>query len=277
MRGVERSLVTLSDGRSLDVVEIGDPSGPVVFFLHGTPGGPLEARSAEAAAQAVNARVVAAARPGYADSTPLDGHSLRRVAEDLIEVADRRGIERFAVLGVSGGGPAAIALAITAGAGRVTRLGILAGVGPSELWDADDPEAAIAREALAAATAGDLTQAEMLLEEDVAPFVELVRTRPPAPMPETIVAAIVDGTRHGLDGYVRDVLSQGLPWDVDPGDVPVPTRLVYGDADRNVPASHGRWFAERIDGSVLEIVPDADHPRTIGPSYPAMLAFLAAD
>ena len=49
MRGVERSLVTLSDGRSLDVVEFGDPNGPVVFFLHGTPGGPLEARSAEAA------------------------------------------------------------------------------------------------------------------------------------------------------------------------------------------------------------------------------------
>lgn len=273
---MERTQVTLADGRQLDVVEVGDPDGPVVVLMHGTPTGPLEALGAEAAAAELGVRVLAAARPGYAESTPVDQPGLGRVAADLLDLADQWRIERFAILGVSGGGPFAIALAVAAGQ-RAVRLGSLAGVGPYELWDHDDPEDAVAREAIASVAGGDLERAAALLEADVAPFIEGVRTAPPSPMPNAIAAAIVDGARNGLCGYVRDVLSQVLPWDVDPSEVRVETRLVYGEADHNVPASHGSWYAARIRGSTLEIIPGADHPATIGPSYPTMLAFLVGD
>lgn len=273
---MERTIVTLADGRDLDVVAVGEPGRPVVCFLHGTPGGPLETLGAAEAAESAKVRLIAAGRPGYADSTPLPRPGLGQVADDLIELADRWRIERFGVLGVSGGGPYALVTALIGG-DRVTRLGLLAGAGPWELIDPDEPDTAVEREAIATAASGDLARASAMLEAEIAPFIEMVRTSPPAPMPASVAAAIVDGARNGLGGYARDVLSQGLPWGLDPAAVAIETRLVYGESDRNVPAAHGRWYAERIRGSILEIVPGADHPATIGGGYPAMLAFLAGD
>ncbi|MFD7156187.1 alpha/beta fold hydrolase [Kribbella sp. NPDC059898] len=45
----------------------------------------------------------------------------------------------------------------------------------------------------------------------------------------------------------------GGAWDVDPTRLPVPTWRWYGDADTMVPASHGRWLAERIPQSTLVV------------------------
>ncbi|TDO29659.1 NAD-dependent DNA ligase-like protein [Kribbella sp. VKM Ac-2527] len=57
-------------------------------------------------------------------------------------------------------------------------------------------------------------------------------------------------TLRSYDGYARDNVAWGGDWDIDPDHLEVPTWLWFGDLDRMVPPSHGRWFAD-IPNSTL--------------------------
>ena len=81
------------------------------------------------------------------------------------------------------------------------------------------------------------------------------------------LALIVDG----IDGGVLDNLAWGGTWDVDPGDVVAPTVLWYGDEDRRVPAAHGRWYNEHIDGSERVIIHRDGHFDVIDSHWPEVL------
>src|SRR5271165_5220551 len=120
----------LPDGRRLGYAEYGDPSGSVVLWFHGTPGGrrqfPLLGRRA---AEKLGLRVVLVERPGCGLS---DAHVYGAVADwatDMAHVADALGAERLAVVGLSGGGPFAMACAaVPPLAGRVAAVAVVAGV-----------------------------------------------------------------------------------------------------------------------------------------------------
>ena len=106
----------------------GDPQGIPLVFFHGTPGGRLQAALGDGAASRAGVRLVAFSRPGYGGST--DGPTtLTSVGSDAGSVADALGIDAFAVLGVSGGGPYAVAAAAVLPE-RVRVVGVVAGVGP---------------------------------------------------------------------------------------------------------------------------------------------------
>jgi pimeloyl-ACP methyl ester carboxylesterase len=104
--------------------EYNDPRGLPVLALHGTPGSRLMFALAHEAARGV--RLIAPDRPGYGLSDYRRAESLAQIAEDLGAVADAYGLGRFAVIGVSGGGPHAVA---AAGA-MPDRISILALIGP---------------------------------------------------------------------------------------------------------------------------------------------------
>ena len=73
-------------------------------------------------------------RPGYGGSTPQPGRTVGAAAGDVAAVADSLGIERFAVLGHSGGGPHALACGALLG-DRV--LAVVSASGPAP-YDAED-------------------------------------------------------------------------------------------------------------------------------------------
>lgn len=81
----------------------GDPAGPPVVFLHGTPG------SADDHPPASGARLIRVERPGYRGSAPSRRPTLLGVADGIAALMDSLGIERFGVLGFSGGAPYAAA------------------------------------------------------------------------------------------------------------------------------------------------------------------------
>jgi pimeloyl-ACP methyl ester carboxylesterase len=84
---------------------------------------------ADAPARAARARALALDRPGIGRSTPHPGRRLLDWPCDVAAFADAFGLERFAVLGWSGGGPYAIACAHVLGQ-RVSATGLAAGVRP---------------------------------------------------------------------------------------------------------------------------------------------------
>src|SRR3954452_16993060 len=103
--GQDQSCV-LRDGRTLEYWEGGDPHGRGVVFHPGSPCTRVMGREGHDAALAAGVRLVAISRPGYGGSTLPNGRpSLRAVGIDTAALARGLGMEHYAVLGASGGGP----------------------------------------------------------------------------------------------------------------------------------------------------------------------------
>ena len=106
--------------------------GLPVLALHGTPGSRLMFALADRAARMRGIRLIAPERPGYGLSDYRPSETLAHIAEDLSAVADAYGLDRFAIIGVSGGAPFAVAAA----ASMPDRISLLALVCPvGELAD----------------------------------------------------------------------------------------------------------------------------------------------
>src|SRR3984885_15007674 len=118
----------LTDGRKLAWAEMGDAAGYPVFVFHGTPGSHRQILIEPAPALAAGARVIAPDRPGCGASTWQRQRTFAGWTTDIAELADHLGIERFAVLGISGGGPHAAACAHFL-PDRVSAAALVSGVG----------------------------------------------------------------------------------------------------------------------------------------------------
>jgi pimeloyl-ACP methyl ester carboxylesterase len=103
--------IDLPDGRTLAYEEWGDATGPLVFRLHGTPGSRLTRHPDPALWSSHGVRVVTFDRAGFGDSTRLAGRRVVAVADDVAALADSLAADQFFVMGVSGGGPHALACA----------------------------------------------------------------------------------------------------------------------------------------------------------------------
>jgi pimeloyl-ACP methyl ester carboxylesterase len=265
-----------ADGREIEYVEAGDPGGRPVVHLHGTPGTAGSVALLADAARHNGVRLIAVSRPGYGRSTTTPP-GLQSVALDVGELASGLGIEEFAVLGVSGGGP--FALATAAGMPeRVRRVLIAASPGPVHLLAPQHLEPDDVR-ALELVAAGDVDEAVALVTTEARRDFDALRQLPDGEFKKALSgiappsehyfdtrpdehAVFVADFRRGIeryDGFVRDNLSWLGPWDFDLSDVVAPVLLYYGDADAMAPATNGEWLAERLSTATLTILSDAGH------------------
>src|SRR4029079_1264468 len=122
--------IAVGDDRQIGFAEFGDPQGRAIFWLHGTPGArrqiPMEAR---VYAEQRHIRLIGVDRPGIGSSSPYQYDTVFAFAEALRTIADTLGIDRFEVIGLSGGGPYTLATA-AAMPDRVVAAGVLGGVAP---------------------------------------------------------------------------------------------------------------------------------------------------
>jgi pimeloyl-ACP methyl ester carboxylesterase len=287
---MDRSL-TLPDGRLLRVWEGGDPAGAPVVYFHGTPSSRLQAVSGHEAAVRQGVRLIAANRPGYG-AEPDAPTSLSSVAGDMVKLADLLRLDRFAVLGVSGGGPYAVASGAVAPE-RVAAVGVAAGVGPWRLIDPPERNPQD-RVALGLADQGDIEgalalfrrdataeYASMLELDDDAMMDEFIRPVPEleraifTPETRAVWAADLREALTSYDGYARDNFAWGGDWDIDLAAVSSPAWLWYGQEDLLVPVEHGRWLLERIADATLVIRPGCGHGRAVFPFWDDMLRTLS--
>lgn len=101
----------LPDGRVLAYAEYGDPDGIAVLGLHGTPGTRHIFSLGDASARKHGLRIIAPDRAGVGDSDDRPDHSIAGHIEDAVVLLDHLGVEKFGVLGFSGGGPYAVEVA----------------------------------------------------------------------------------------------------------------------------------------------------------------------
>ncbi|KAJ6787968.1 hypothetical protein PWT90_07074 [Aphanocladium album] len=124
--------MTLPDGRKLGFAEYGDAQGrKTLLYFHGYPSSRIEAKVLHKLAAAHSIRVLALDRPGYGLSTPqLPRRALLDWPRDVQAFADTQGLDRFAVMGTSGGGPFAVACAHALPTKMLTGVGLFAGAPP---------------------------------------------------------------------------------------------------------------------------------------------------
>ena len=89
--------------------ELGDPDGFAVVLQNGTPCSRLMPGWWDAPARARGLRLIGIDRPGYGNAPAEPDRSLRSVVEATAALMDDLGVDRFAVIGMSGGGPYALA------------------------------------------------------------------------------------------------------------------------------------------------------------------------
>ncbi len=265
--------ITLAGGRVLHAYDTGPISGSrlTVAWHHGTPNVGAPPEPLFAASRRLGIRWIGYDRPGYGRSTRHIGRDVASAAEDTAAVADALGIDRFAVLSHSGGGPHALACAATT-PDRVVAVVAVASLAPR---DADGLDwfggmSPSGQAALRAACEGreHKERYESSSSEADPGFIEadLEALRTTWYWLTSIARA---GMAAGIGGLVDDDLAYVAPWGFDVAAIRVPTLLIHGERDRLVPSSHTRWLASRIpkaeiqltteDGhiSVLRVAPDA--------------------
>jgi len=117
--------ITLPDGRQLGYLIIG--KGKPVFWFHGLPASRLEALSLRGIADSKHLQVIGADRPGFGLSTYAPNRTFRDTASDVAFLADKLGIDTFALVGISGGGHYAITCAALL-AKRLSRVVVICGL-----------------------------------------------------------------------------------------------------------------------------------------------------
>ena len=270
----------MPDGRRISFAEFGDPRGRTVVWLHGTPGArrqiPHEAR---ALAAAKHVRLVGIDRPGIGSSTPHVYPRIRSFAWDLDQVADALGIEDMAIIGLSGGGPYALAAGVELG-DRVRAIGVLGGVAPTKGPDAIDGGLV----ALGVRLSWALHWGKVPLGMGLGALVRAVRPlgspaldlfarvspegdRRLLGRPELKAMFLDDlfnGSRRQFQGPIADVIAFTKDWGFVAGDVRVPVVWWHGDADHIIPFSHGVHMVARLPQATLRTMSGESHLGGLG-------------
>ena len=271
----QESVVETKDGRQLEVASIGEEFDRVVFFHHGSPGSCVTMKALAPISARAGVRLVTMSRAGYGTSTRAEGRRVVSVVDDVRAVLDAFGVERYVVVGWSGGGPHALACAAL-DAPRCIAAWSLAGVTPLNVafdWTegmgeknleefelarrgGDEYEALVASEAekFSHATPDNIVELfdGLLSEPDLASLAS-----------EESRVELADGVRHafrvGWGGFYDDDQTFIQPWGFDPTGIKVPVAVWYGDRDLMVPPTHGAWLASEIVSAHAEHFPDEGH------------------
>lgn len=129
--------IKLPDGRSLAFSAYGDPGGNPILFFHGWPGARLQGRLTDQPAKRLGLRVIAPDRPGFGHSDFQRNRQILYWPDDVGHLADSLGIDKFSVIGLSGGAPYAFACAYKH-PNRINSVGVVSGVGPSDVPGSDE-------------------------------------------------------------------------------------------------------------------------------------------
>ncbi|MFL6107747.1 MAG: alpha/beta fold hydrolase [Marmoricola sp.] len=272
--------VAVRDDRRLSFAEFGTPRGAAVFWLHGTPGGrrqvPVEARMF---AEQHDVRIIGVDRPGIGTSTSHLYENVLDWTGDLAVLADNLGVDTFRVIGLSGGGPYALA----AGAAmpeRVHGIGVLGGVAPMTGPDAIRGglvEVAPYAAPIIAATRIPLSYALALGIRLVKPLASLAIDGYAAVQPRgdkellgrpefkaMFLDDLINGARFQVGAPLADIILFTRPWGFDAADVSVPVRWWHGDADHIIPHAHGVHMVGRLPDSEFATIDGESHLGGMG-------------
>ena len=271
--GVEAS-IPLPDGRDLAYAEYGDPNGFPVFLFHGTPGTGRSWGLIPGDPFPPELRLIAPDRPGYGGSTQKPNRTLLDWADDVGALADALDLEKFAVLGVSGGGPGALACAWQF-PNRVTSASIVASPAPTHIPGVLEGMSKTNRFFLNLArwlpflSNLNVHFLASIVRRNPGRYIDTMQSKLHAvdreilARPEIRNILVTDfphALRKGGYGMACDIAANhGGPWGFALNEIKVPVHFWICEQDRSVPPPMGIYLANAVPNAAATAIPDAGH------------------
>jgi pimeloyl-ACP methyl ester carboxylesterase len=190
--------------------------------------------------------------------------------DDVLELAAALGLERFAVLGISGGGPYAAVCAWKlsrqlAGAGLVSCLapadvsGVSAGMSRRNrvAFQVVGRLAAVRRALFAVTAASVRRHPDRVLERGVAEVDKRYLDRPD--VKEVLVESLSEAFRGGSRGCAWEMGLYARPWKFRLDEIQTPVHLWHGEQDANAPVAMGQYLASVIPDCQATFYPGEGH------------------
>jgi pimeloyl-ACP methyl ester carboxylesterase len=259
------------DQRRLHVYDTGGDGSPV-FWHHGTPNVGAPPVPLFAAADRLGLRWVSHDRPGYGGSTRQPGRDLAAAAAEVAATADALGLDRFAVMGHSGGAMHALACAALL-PDRVIAAVCVSGLAPLTAEGVDWFAGMVTTGAgeLRAAMAGQPALEAELAASEYSP--EMFTPADHAALDGAwswLGDVAGQAIAAGPDGMVDDDLAYVADWGFDPASITAPVLVLHGGQDRIAPRAHGEWLARQIPGAELWLRPDDGHVSVLSSAEVAL-------
>lgn len=265
----------LPDGRRLGYDERGALDGKPLFYFHGSPSSRVESTLfvSDELLQTLDVRLIAVDRPGSGLSDFQPNRRFMDWHKDVSELADHLKLERFAILGYSGGGLYAAVCALTI-PDRVTKVGIVSGTAPftepnladninkdsRNFMDLSHQKPWLSRMILRMMGAMTRLAPNKVIANALAALPEADRAIMALPeIQQGFLAMIQEALRHGPRGTQHDTRLMVTAWDIAPQEIKIPVYLWHGEDDQNAPIAMGRYMASAIPNSQAKFYPNEGH------------------
>jgi pimeloyl-ACP methyl ester carboxylesterase len=267
--------IRLHDGRAMGVASVGRSDGFPIIHCHGSGSSRLEVNLLAETAATQGVRLIGLDRPGIGCSDPKTGYRMLDWPDDVGEVADLLGIERFAVEGISAGGPYALACAYKI-PHRLTACGLISTVSPPDLmrsagtgpmramwWlGAHSPQLLLLYARLVQRLTGsDAASIEKYLVRYAAQLG--VADQRLVSNPETrrlLAQAMAESFRQGGEGNLEVVLAEVRPWGFQVEQVVFEKLFLWhGEQDRVMPIAPARLLSQVLPHCTATFYPDEGH------------------
>jgi len=271
MSEAESLTIQTGDGRSLEALVSGPRDGTVMVLHTGTPCGLVPLPSGLDPGP-MGIRTVLYARPGYGGSTPQPGRTVADSAGDTAAILDTLGAETFFNVGLSGGGPHALACdallperclatAVIAGLAPYTEAEVSSDV--RKWYEADeDNQLALAGdiEGFRKAVDAFVTQLTHMENENVGSDTKSAADRQffSDGYRDWVASFVRAGGVSGSHGAVDDCLAVLRDWGFPMADVRQVT-IWQGTEDENVPPCHAEWLRDHLRHAELRTFESEGH------------------
>lgn len=261
--GQPSQFVQIGDGVTVHLRDEGPRDAPAIILLHGSN---ADLHTWEPWVEALKGtyRVIRFDQVGHGLTGPDPQHDYSRenYVEDILELADKLGLQRFILAGNSMGGKHALAFAV-AHPGRVAGLVLVDGSGGPmlKLDKKEDKDSGNIGFKIAQ------TPGINLLVEQITPR-SLIAQSLEQSVSVKSVASEAAVTRYWellrYPGNRRATLKRfGYPYDplseAEIAAVTTPTLILWGEEDRLIPVEAGRWLDKTMPNSTLVIYPKIGH------------------
>ena len=271
------NFLTLPDGRELAYAEFGKPDGYPVLYCHGIPSSRLEPLLfGDGVLSQFGLRLIAPDRPGMGGSDFQTHRSFSDWPEDVVFLVEALGLDRFSVLGVSGGGGYAAVCAakiperlskvvIASGGWRIDSQAIKEiGFPLNLMWQVTKHAPILLPLIIKMISRMDSPPPKGGFDQDKAPPNKILPAVDHAVMaqPDRIFSTqrIVSETlKQGTKGPAWDYRLMVREWDFDPTEIRIPLILFHGGLDRNFPIALVRRTVNGLPSAHLITCPEEGH------------------
>jgi pimeloyl-ACP methyl ester carboxylesterase len=260
--------------RRIGIHQYGNKDGIPVFYCHAFPGSRLDGNVLNFNEHAIKAdvRIIAVDRPGIGLSDYQSKRSLLDWGDDISVIADKLNINKFSIVGFSGGGPYALSCASKMPE-RIHSVGFVSGMGPIEYKESKKDNAmliprqiSLLRKVIATAidksirhTPGIITQAmrTILPKADVDYLCEDGNIH-------KLQLFFSENFKQGGDGFLKESEIYRQPWGFELSRIKPRVHLWQGGVDRNVGVRSARKIAQEIPDCKVHFMDDEGHFSLIG-------------